>query len=167
MGFPEKNPDGPNGAAFMDYACVLKTGGYTCNRCKARISDLPCECHVCGLTLVSSPHIARAYHHLFPVRPFEEVASSEVGGLSDKDGAGVWEGGSGARALCFGCRMDLLVKGAGMVLRCPGCGNLFCFDCDAFVHESLHNCPGCVCTTADATNLRIDDLELDDQTDES
>jgi transcription initiation factor TFIIH subunit 2 len=28
-------------------------------------------------------------------------------------------------------------------LRCPNCGNLFCFDCDAFIHEQLHNCPGC------------------------
>lgn len=20
---------------------------------------------------------------------------------------------------------------------------MFCFDCDAYIHESLHNCPGC------------------------
>lgn len=28
-------------------------------------------------------------------------------------------------------------------LRCPGCGRVFCLDCDMYVHESLHNCPGC------------------------
>ena len=31
-----------------------------------------CSCHVCGLTLVSSPHLARSYHHLFPVPAFQE-----------------------------------------------------------------------------------------------
>jgi hypothetical protein len=30
-----------------------------------------------------------------------------------------------------------------MVLRCGHCNQLFCFDCDAFIHEILHNCPGC------------------------
>jgi hypothetical protein len=30
-----------------------------------------------------------------------------------------------------------------IVLRCGQCRHLFCYDCDAFVHESLHNCPGC------------------------
>ena len=27
--------------------------------------------------------------------------------------------------------------------RCGKCQNDFCIDCDVFVHESLHNCPGC------------------------
>lgn len=26
---------------------------------------------------------------------------------------------------------------------CELCGFLFCYDCDYFIHESLHNCPGC------------------------
>ena len=33
--------------------------------------------------------------------------------------------------------------GEGLVLRCPACRGLFCFDCDAFVREQLHFCPGC------------------------
>lgn len=46
----------------------LKNTGYTCPRCKSRICDVPTECRVCGLTVVSSPHLARSYRHLFPVR---------------------------------------------------------------------------------------------------
>ena len=40
--------------------------------------ELPCSCHICGLTLVSSPHLARSYHHLFPVRAFSEVPQAEL-----------------------------------------------------------------------------------------
>lgn len=33
---------------------------------------------------------------------------------------------------------------AGVVLRCDkGCRQLYCFDCDLYIHESLHVCPGC------------------------
>jgi transcription initiation factor TFIIH subunit 2 len=31
------------------------------------------------------------------------------------------------------------------VLRCPRCRQCFCFRCDTYVHEALHNCPGCEC----------------------
>ena len=47
-------------------------------RCRARVVELPCSCHICGLTLVSSPHLARSYHHLFPVRAFSEVPQAEL-----------------------------------------------------------------------------------------
>ena len=33
-----------------------------CGRC-----ELPSQCKVCGLSLMSSSHLARSYHHLFPV----------------------------------------------------------------------------------------------------
>ena len=58
--------------------CLLQPGGYTCPKCKARVVELPSQCHVCGLSLVSSPHLARSYHHLFPVKPFAEVPQQEV-----------------------------------------------------------------------------------------
>jgi transcription factor Ssl1 len=53
----------------------IKSGaeGYICPRCKVNVCELPTECRTCGLTLVSSPHLARSYHHLFPVTPFDEV----------------------------------------------------------------------------------------------
>ncbi len=27
--------------------------------------------------------------------------------------------------------------------RCPECRNDFCTDCDVFVHDVVHCCPGC------------------------
>lgn len=37
---------------------------------------------MCALTLVSSPHLARSYHHLFPVPPFTEVPPPQVAELA-------------------------------------------------------------------------------------
>ncbi len=46
--------------------------GYNCPQCGSRYCELPVECKQCGLTLVSAPHLARSYHHLFPIKPFIE-----------------------------------------------------------------------------------------------
>ncbi len=174
---------------------MIAAGSYTCPRCKARIQELPSQCHVCQLVLISSPHLARSYHHLFPVKLYVELEAAEIarlaaaatangssnGGSSAKsngDGMDVDMAGSSGRdgrddvaALvaapwqeagpglqCFGCLRPLWGAAAadgteedeglergGMVLRCPSCRQLFCFECDAYVHESLHNCPGCEC----------------------
>jgi transcription factor Ssl1 len=51
--------------------------GYICPQCKTKASELPVDCAVCGLKLVLAPHLARSFHHLFPVPPFEEVAESK------------------------------------------------------------------------------------------
>ena len=56
----------------------MLSGGFTCPRCLALVAELPSSCHVCGLTLVSSPHLARSYHHLFPIKPFVEVAAEAL-----------------------------------------------------------------------------------------
>ena len=67
--------------------CELRAGGFSCPRCLARTAELPSKCHVCGLTLVSSPHLARSYHHLFPVKPFREVAPEEVAAIGVRERA--------------------------------------------------------------------------------
>ncbi|KAG0473289.1 hypothetical protein HPP92_015146 [Vanilla planifolia] len=72
-------------------------GGYTCPRCKARVCELPTECQICGLALVSSPHLARTYHHLFPVMPFNEVSQILPIRLQQK-----------LPQTCFGCQQSLL-----------------------------------------------------------
>ena len=51
-------------------------------RRRARVAELPGACHVCALMLVSSPHLARSYHHLFPVPPFTEVPPPQVAELA-------------------------------------------------------------------------------------
>lgn len=50
----------------------LSNSGYNCPQCGSRYCELPVECKQCGLTLVSAPHLARSYHHLFPIKPFTE-----------------------------------------------------------------------------------------------
>lgn len=66
MGFPTRLPD--SGFATL-CAChaKLKPEGFLCPRCGAKLCDVPTDCDVCGLLVVSSPHLARSYHHLFPV----------------------------------------------------------------------------------------------------
>lgn len=70
----------------------FSNGGYFCPICDSKYCELPVECKVCGkqnfklkkklsnllkiflgLTLVMAPHLARSYHHLFPLEPFVEV----------------------------------------------------------------------------------------------
>ena len=55
--------------------CVASAAQHAARGCCAR------SCHVCGLTLVSSPHLARSYHHLFPVPAFAEVGAAELARL--------------------------------------------------------------------------------------
>ena len=167
---------------------------------------------MCSLTLISSPHLARSYHHLFPVPAYQELPPESAQQLADavtsgtsprqlaeslaaqqqasqqqqqagEDGPGVQGAGqqgqhdsqppaprvmaallASAHAqpcelphalYCFGCLRDLTPASASqgaaggraaappMVLHCGRCHHLFCFDCDSYVHESLHNCPGC------------------------
>lgn len=57
-------------------ACHSKptSGGYLCSRCSAKVCALPSKCPSCGLTLILSTHLARSYHHLFPLRNWKEVS---------------------------------------------------------------------------------------------
>jgi len=53
--------------------------GYLCPQCGSKYCELPVECRACGLTLVSAPHLARSYHHLFPIDNFDEVELKDSG----------------------------------------------------------------------------------------
>lgn len=51
---------------------------------------------------------------------------------------------------CYGCLKPLenptpghTTKASAMVVQCPDCRQLYCFECDVYIHEQLHNCPGC------------------------
>lgn len=67
--------------------------------------------------------------------------------------------GSGwqSSSACYACLSDLQPSSleeertaeVGVIVRCPDCSKLFCFDCDAYIHETLHNCPGCLCLNKD------------------
>ncbi|XP_074581481.1 general transcription factor IIH subunit 2 [Curcuma longa] len=133
MGFPQRGAEGVI-AICSCHKDVKIGGGYTCPRCKARVCELPTECRICGLTLVSSPHLARSYHHLFPVTPFNEVSSAVPFKVSQK-----------FAQTCYGCQQSFVSHGSKSTphVSCPKCNQAFCLDCDIYIHESLHNCPGC------------------------
>ena len=232
MGFPsQRTEDVPSlvhagstrvNSSDAHRALLLRTG-YVCPRCRAKTSELPADCAVCGLKLVLAPHLARSFHHLFPVPPFAEVAeevevANAISAESDKTASFTADiigsappscvasdadvtsssdttfevvSGSNSTATvvkidakllvsstecdrcCFGC---LKVIGAHrptttagdnnkksktpqsvvvedpnaprpepLRFQCPDCRYLFCADCDAYLHETLHNCPGCLC----------------------
>lgn len=150
MGFPSRTL-APGGS--MSYcACHNKPfrEGYLCTRCGARVCRLPAECPGCGLTLILSTHLARSYHHLFPLRNWVEVSWAKAA----------------KSAVCFSCQCPFpeepktktqpekgkdgptqrsTAKGVSESGRyaCEVCGNHFCIDCDVFAHEVIHNCPGC------------------------
>jgi transcription initiation factor TFIIH subunit 2 len=102
--------------------------GYSCPRCDCKVCSIPSDCPLCQLTLISSSHLARSYHHLFPVSPFrsENVISS-------------------SESVCFCCTKNILNDAyADLLFRCEICLNIFCSNCDSYIHENLHNCPGCL-----------------------
>lgn len=104
--------------------------GYHCPRCHTKVEDLPTPCPVCGLALVRSDHLARSYHHLFPVPKFKELSAAVVSTASPRP--------------CFGCKQNITVQTDDeTAVQCPACSKTFCADCDEFVHSTLHVCPGC------------------------
>ncbi|KAL1883074.1 hypothetical protein VTK73DRAFT_10000 [Phialemonium thermophilum] len=133
--------------------------GYACTRCRTKVCRLPAECPSCGLTLILSTHLARSYHHLFPLRnwvevpwteadrsvacyscltPFPTPSRARLKGKGKQVQSGVSDNTAVAPTLPE-------VKGISESGRyaCPVCGNHFCIDCDVFAHEVVHNCPGC------------------------
>ncbi|KAG1470869.1 hypothetical protein G6F56_002442 [Rhizopus delemar] len=82
MGFPKRLAE--DNATFCVCHSKLTLGGYVCPQCKSKVCELPSDCDVCGLTLVSSPHLARSYHHLFPVDNFDEVKNQSDAPLNWK-----------------------------------------------------------------------------------
>lgn len=145
MGFPKRCSDGDTSlcACHSDPLAI----GFKCPRCYTKVCELPTDCNICNLTLISSPHLARSYHHLFPLDNFIELPKSKVRQKS-----------------CSGCNclfppIDTLdtknhspnhnttkstnTNEGSDHYQCPKCLGEFCFDCDIFIHDSLHNCPGC------------------------
>ena len=49
---------------------------------------------------------------------------------------------------CYGCCS--VIKEGEVCLRCPKCGKFFCQTCDAFIHDNIFHCPGCL-----ARELRV------------
>lgn len=159
MGFPSRVSDTEPTLCACHSRLVY--GGYICPNCKSRVCTLPTVCPCCDLMLILSTHLARSYHHLFPLKLYEEVPVSNF--YKSK--------------CCYSCHTSFPIgeeerrsrenmknaktekneqqqqqqrpklKSSGRY-RCSNCGHDFCIDCDIFIHETLHNCPGCesICT---------------------
>jgi transcription initiation factor TFIIH subunit 2 len=143
MGFPSRIVE--RTASLCACHSIPNKGGYLCSRCSTKVCTLPSECPACGLTLILSTHLARSYHHLFPLRNWLEVSWTEAQKSTH----------------CFSCHKVFPVppkEGAVTTnapaktghntsvssrYTCPDCGQHFCVDCDVFCHETLYNCPGC------------------------
>jgi len=180
MGFPTRTiGDVPTLVHATRDTKLLTRTAYVCPQCQAKASELPTDCAVCGLKLVLSPHLARSFHHLFPVPPFsdipletcliaatetaqESVVSSGMFHIFQMDESLVTSSQDFDRC-CYACSKmigttitseDCPKKkdkqdGAGeeiLRFQCPDCKNVLCADCDAYLHETLHNCPGCLST---------------------
>ncbi|ODV86248.1 hypothetical protein CANARDRAFT_27501 [[Candida] arabinofermentans NRRL YB-2248] len=142
MGFPSRISD--DHPTFCSCHSKAVYGGYVCPNCKSKVCVLPTVCPCCDLMLILSTHLARSYHHLFPMKLFVEVPVAENYNTTH----------------CYGCQVKF-PKGIDMSerskaenkrkkefhtssrYRCQDCSNEFCIDCDVFSHDVLHNCPGC------------------------
>jgi transcription initiation factor TFIIH subunit 2 len=213
---------GTGSVARNDKLIFAKTS-YVCPRCKAKASEIPTDCAVCGLKLVLAPHLARSFHHLFPVSPFSEIPEDfEIANIVNNDksinvvvpnkvtssfqlppivtsslsshqpdkinsfgfktqqgmnnidttkeiriDSSILFNSQDCDRCCFSCLKVIGVQpveesdtkknksktasnpsdssAASLRFQCPDCKNVFCADCDSFLHGTLHNCPGCLC----------------------
>lgn len=134
MGFPQQETT-PYPLLCSCHSILTYTA-YTCPHCTSRYCELPTQCNVCSLQLVSSPQLARTYHHLFPSPQYRVREEGKGEGEESGDGEGVV-------MVCRGC-LNELRRGEDLFLVCVECEELFCIDCDEFVHGVLHHCPGCI-----------------------
>ena len=166
MGFPSRTvEDHPS-------LCACHTrpsrSGYLCTRCNAKVCTLPSECPVCSLTLILSTHLARSYHHLFPLVNWVEVPWSKAHRSSAcyaclKPFPSTPKTSQSSRSIQQTESRTLSADPRAPTSRgskppqpalppantstsryeCPVCRRHFCIDCDLFAHEVVHNCPGC------------------------
>ena len=131
VGFPQKI-DGSKWDIDPKSKCIFN-GGYECPRCKTRNDGiLPLACYVCGLNLLSSPHIARSYHHLIKIPKFVQLNKTE----------------GDAQGVCYCCNTILLAS-RDLRYRCIKCSHMYSAECVDFITESLFNCSGCLCEEED------------------
>ncbi|KIJ39505.1 hypothetical protein M422DRAFT_257834 [Sphaerobolus stellatus SS14] len=140
MGFPTRLPDSSPRTLCVCHS-EMKSEGFICPRCMAKLCDIPTDCDICGLMIVSSPHLARSYHHLFPVKAYTAVMELTP------------EERNTRLKMCYACsspfkelqKTTITAPGLSPLdrYRCPNCKNDYCADCDLFVHDVVHVCPGC------------------------
>lgn len=144
MGFPHPREDESKNPILSLCMChieskdepsKLSSAGFHCPQCLSKYCELPVECLCCGLTLVSAPHLARSYHHLFPVKQFREILFKEQA------------------YKCYACQKVFSHKSDKHIYFCETCEQFYCCDCDLFIHDTMHTCVGC--TTIPGVQKRV------------
>ncbi|KAK9898101.1 Ssl1-domain-containing protein, partial [Cystobasidium minutum MCA 4210] len=156
MGFPTLLTHSQFASLCSCHSKLYKSRGYICPRCDSKLCEVPTECGICRLTIVSSPHLARSYRHLFPIGNWLEVNGGEEPSTMPSH--------------CYGCSVafppfaeptgapptahtaEVTAGAPGHPAQpppsttgryeCPKCKKQFCIDCDIYVHQ-LGACPGC------------------------
>lgn len=96
----------------LESVSKLSKVSYQCPRCKLHINILPIKCPTCGLQLITSPYLAKNYHHLFSINKFTEVG----------------------KGLCDSCG-----ETKDAISSDPDSnGSNYCLDCEIFMREHLH-----------------------------
>ena len=145
MGFPSQLKD--------DSLTVNSSYKFICPKCEGVVEAIPSECSVCGLSLVDSAHLAKSYHHLFPVPIFidltdyldpeketEEDMEQEV---QSKVSSEMLSKLKSDNLLCGAC-VTWIKRATERVTLCTKCQSVFCGSCDELIHDVLHNCPQCL-----------------------
>ena len=146
MGFPSRTVS--NHPTLCACHTIPSRSGYLCTRCNTKVCALPSECPVCNLTLILSTHLARSYHHLFPLVNWSEVSAHDAWRSQSCYACGKpfpEPPGSQAPVGSQGSENQAAASTTSTTSRyaCPVCTRHFCIDCDLFAHEVVHNCPGC------------------------
>mmetsp|Transcript_29366 Transcript_29366/g.67449 ORF Transcript_29366/g.67449 Transcript_29366/m.67449 type:complete len:276 (-) Transcript_29366:40-867(-) len=218
MGFPtreatEVNVDETKGVEWINVTVPTLVHSSGDRKCKAKVLELPIDCPVCGLKLVLAPHLARSFHHLFPVSAFTEIipqSEKDKDNLDEDDTLDILSSSSipikkkrkGSSAVsiivsshdplnsasgscCVACLRPFIFQkevvkyerertlkashkgrakrdkslssstsGTKRIVdvvierlpkfKCPECHNFYCSECDTYLHDDLHNCPGCL-----------------------
>ena len=167
VGFPRKSEKvgedaGPN-LGFSPGGGTIPTlcdAPYRCPQCDAAQTELPTQCPICQLKLMSSVELTKTYHHLFPVPAFVETALPPAKETSFDDLADIDDNPTPRRGRrdtrdlrthdggrCFGCadalQLAAAAKGGTTGFVCPACKRPFCAACDELIHSTLRACPGC------------------------
>jgi transcription initiation factor TFIIH subunit 2 len=173
MGFPsqmlpDSNKSTPSFCLSEEQIIMVP---YFCPNCLCPTSYLPSTCRVCQLPLIASSHLARTYHHLYPVERFfgggggsQQPQSNNNSKLNKEEENSLLEleidnttnkvsesQKNQVELYCFGCGMknnenfstkQLQQQQQGIINQCGKCLNWFCDVCDELIHESLFACPG-------------------------
>lgn len=87
---------------------------YSCPACNTLVCNLPIQCPICDLQLVTGMHISKSYYYQYPLEPLSHCTAG----------------------ICIRCKSPTKYK-------CEKCESLYCEKCGDFVENEIRFCPFC------------------------